>query len=381
MHEVGVSTTTSPSSSSPSQSPSPPPHTKSRAGESGGHWPTLFLIGAQKSATSSLFATLTKHKQLLSPTRAYNNNKEAHFFCHDGGNVSEYMLLFPHPAPRRGMDGTPEYLYDASYVVPRMLNVGVVQAATRFIAILREPVARDWSMFRMLSGYFWPSWPTVLVSDGLGSSVRCNAFKAGSVHSFEKLCRPHDVPLNASYSHYALRRIAAEAVQPGSTALQVGVYHRQLMHYQNAFGPEKVLAIKYEWFRNGASFPWCMSVISRFLDLSDHVWATSDAAAEANVAEREKRAPPYDRGATLRYFLSVPCKALEDFYSVPNMRLQVMLNARGSRHQPRFTAFDPPCTTRTFNGFEAPTATARARALSQASETQTTRTFNGFEGT
>ena len=55
------------------------------------------------------------------------------------------------------MDGTPEYLYDAEHVIPRVVASGAFNRdATRFIAILREPVSRDWSMFRMLKAGFWP---------------------------------------------------------------------------------------------------------------------------------------------------------------------------------------------------------------------------------
>jgi len=121
---------------------------------SDGHWPTIFLLGAQKAASSSLFAPLVQHPLIADPTSAFNNDKETHFFHHHASNTSRlqiaYRRKFPCAWPVRGMDGTPSYLYDPERVIPRMIAARTISETTSFLVVLREPVARDWSMFRML---------------------------------------------------------------------------------------------------------------------------------------------------------------------------------------------------------------------------------------
>jgi len=124
-----------------------------------GAWPTLFILGTQKAATSSLWGLLEQHPrvcpaQLLAGT---SNNKELHYFdstplSTHGKGIRAYLNHFRAPQCRnkwsRFMDATPSYLRDP--VTPQMMFSEMppgVRARARFIVILREPIARDVSFF------------------------------------------------------------------------------------------------------------------------------------------------------------------------------------------------------------------------------------------
>lgn len=127
--------------------------TNNRALSSVGYLPSLFLVGAQKSGSSSLFELLMQHPLILKGT-----HKEKHFFNIDESyqkGVGYYRTLFVPDGkidPNAVfMDGTP--MMDCIDCWKRIWDTYTKEGATKqrdnlkFIAILREPVSRD------LSGY------------------------------------------------------------------------------------------------------------------------------------------------------------------------------------------------------------------------------------
>ena len=118
-----------------------------------GYLPSLFLVGAQKSGSSSLFELLMQHPLILKGT-----HKEKHFFNIDETyekGASYYRSLFVPDGKMDPnalfMDGTP--MMECVQCWQRIWDTYTQEGATKqrdnlkFIALLREPVSRD------LSGY------------------------------------------------------------------------------------------------------------------------------------------------------------------------------------------------------------------------------------
>jgi hypothetical protein len=115
-----------------------------------GSLPTIFIVGAQKAGSSSLFELMVGHPLLLKGI-----HKESHFFDGDReyekGKEFYSSTYFPlrksgDNPKERFLDGTPmlhkEYVWDR---IKETLEPYVQLSSLRFIAILREPVARDLS--------------------------------------------------------------------------------------------------------------------------------------------------------------------------------------------------------------------------------------------
>lgn len=115
-------------------------------------WPDFLLLGAQRGGTTSLFRALEGHPDIVGSTR-----KEVHYFDYQferGGNW--YRGHFPLAARRAAhlRAGQPAFLtgeatpyYLACPQAPRRAAATVPQA--RLIALLRNPVDRAWSHYRM----------------------------------------------------------------------------------------------------------------------------------------------------------------------------------------------------------------------------------------
>jgi sulfotransferase family protein len=103
------------------------------------------VIGAQKAGTTTLFEHLRQHPQLYIPT-----SKEAAFFnrpeLHERGVAYFFSSFFPDAPPdRKWGTVTPGYMCDRT--VPERLAAAFPNV--RLIAILRDPVERAYSHFRM----------------------------------------------------------------------------------------------------------------------------------------------------------------------------------------------------------------------------------------
>jgi hypothetical protein len=111
-------------------------------------WPNLFVVGAGRAGTTSLWSYLGQHPQIF-----MSKLKEPHFFSriapeqqryvHD---EAKYKSLF---RPGRGLpfrgDASPSYLSypDAAAAIAR------VQPDSRIVISLRDPIARAYSSYRL----------------------------------------------------------------------------------------------------------------------------------------------------------------------------------------------------------------------------------------
>ncbi len=109
-------------------------------------FPDFFVIGVEKSGTTSLFEILKQHPQVRMPFA-----KEVSFFTNDSiyaQGVDWYTrTYFSDVAP--GVlcgENTPRYLYWGKRVAPR-IHSAVPGQTPKFVAIFRDPVARAYSAY------------------------------------------------------------------------------------------------------------------------------------------------------------------------------------------------------------------------------------------
>lgn len=114
--------------------------------------PDFIVIGAMKSGTTALMDYLMRTESVFTPVNAAGSYvKELHFFDknHERG-PNWYRVYFPlerarPPTPHAIGEGTPYYLFHP--LVPE--RVARLLPSARLIAILRDPVERAWSHYRM----------------------------------------------------------------------------------------------------------------------------------------------------------------------------------------------------------------------------------------
>ena len=106
--------------------------------------PHFLIIGQAKAGTTALFKYLSAHPQMVRPRR-----KEPNFWSlHHRYGLDWYRALFPRLAPGAGLitgEASTTYLSDPD--APRRVAKHLPNA--RLIVLLRDPVARAHSLYRM----------------------------------------------------------------------------------------------------------------------------------------------------------------------------------------------------------------------------------------
>lgn len=109
--------------------------------------PNLFILGAAKAGTTTLYDTLKKYHQAYFPVQ-----KEPAFFCDDDyyqNGIEWYLSTFYSKAGNfqvRG-DATPRYLFWGEKVIPR-LKLLYDQDQPKMIVIFRDPA-------KLIYSYYW----------------------------------------------------------------------------------------------------------------------------------------------------------------------------------------------------------------------------------
>lgn len=170
-HVLSADPQNSPHAADWSSSESTQPVASSQCSGSEGCWPAIYILGAQKAMTTSIFDTLehcglvcaanfnqTRRTWGYNDGSIYTNGKEAHFFDvwqtkrwdEARQDPSLYTRLYQEAdcPSRRFTDATPNYI--ANYDAPARMELLVPQAwqpQQRFVVVLREPTRRDLSWF------------------------------------------------------------------------------------------------------------------------------------------------------------------------------------------------------------------------------------------
>lgn len=188
--------------------------------------PSVLIIGAQKSGTTSLFNYLVQHPDVRSPS-----GKEIHYFdLHYARGIKWYRGCFPYTHQlRRGsmtLDASPYYLVHPQ-VPPR---VAQLLPQVKLVALLRNPVDRALSHYQHE------------LRAGRESLSFAEAIERESERLVGEEARLRNDPNYYSYNHhrysYALR----------------GLYVDQLRRWMQHFTRSQLLVMQSEWlFRDPAA--------------------------------------------------------------------------------------------------------------------------------
>lgn len=232
--------------------------------------PSFLILGAQKAGTTSLYHYITQHPLVLQARR-----RETHCLdwrWNDEKKTTEERIAWVHQfyyhddlqkfASCCTGDSTPSYLLDSLRVVPRLKEVFPHQPA--LIVTCREPIARCWSHFQMVTstdgteaqlkarGREWRE-KTIeeVVREELQNMDACGLvpyfdMKTGSccVKKFERFSNSPEE--NAAYEAYLAKHVP---LNTGSHNLLVrSLYALQLSPWEKHFGKGKLLILPLESF-------------------------------------------------------------------------------------------------------------------------------------
>ena len=180
--------------------------------------PDFLIIGAQKAATTSLFAYLQEHPAIWLPPC-----KECHYFTRPWRPVAYYRAFFPTRGTRRQQErmlghplrigeATPYYLHHPAAPA----RVASVLPDIQLIALLRDPVERAYSHYRHAVRH---GFETLSFEDALAAEEQRAAGDA------ERMARA-PYPMNAGHKHFSY--------------VQRGRYAEQLRRWLRHFPREQI---------------------------------------------------------------------------------------------------------------------------------------------
>lgn len=223
--------------------------------------PNLFLVGAAKSATTTLYAQLKTHPDVF-----MSDNKEPHYLCCDHlaepvrgpgdegfernliRTLDDYLPLFAAAGSARYVGEASVYYLTFPDTAERIKELS---QDARIMMVLRNPVERAFSAYMHT------------IRDGR-----------------EELSFPEGLAAEPG-------RIAG-GYQPGWWYRTVGNYSESLRHYLDVFGRERVFIRLFEDFADQTAV---MSDLWAFLDLDP---VTIDASQQLNASGRPKNRRLYD---------------------------------------------------------------------------------------
>ncbi len=229
--------------------------------------PDFFIVGAQRSGTTSLYEYLRQHPALyLSP------RKETHYFAHDRVQVdadqvvrseAEYLKLFDDAGQGTLLgEASPSYLWHPEAAQ----RIMACQPHAKIIASLRDPIARAFSQYRMD------------LADGLAPI------------SF------HDLIERDYYQ-------GEKMYGTGRLYIELGKYAEQIKRYLDLFGAARVLVIRFDDLT--AEPQTVLAKIASFLGIDPAPFAQVDT----NIAHNRNAIP--QNTLALRF---LPHRSLRRFY-------------------------------------------------------------------
>lgn len=172
-------------------------------------YPDFFIVGAQRSGTTSLYEYLRLHSGVfMSP------HKETHYFSQDRVRVDAdlviqsqdaYLQLFVAGGDKMLGEASPSYLWHPEAAQ----RIHAKQPNGKIIATLRNPIARAFSQYQMD------------LADGLPA-----------IPFYDALVQDD--------------RRTDKVYGTGHLYVELGFYAEQLSRYYDVFGPERVLVLAFE---------------------------------------------------------------------------------------------------------------------------------------
>ncbi len=246
--------------------------------------PDFLVLSAARCGSTSLFAALSEHPQVLPPS-----HKETHFFDrnHTRG-LDFYRRLFPLEAHRRArarrvgapvLTGEATTYYLLHPAVPARAHAAVPEA--RLVLILRDPVDRAYSHYQL---------SVRRGKDDLSFEEALDAEPERLAGAEDRLLADPaaDVPAHRLHSYVAR-----------------GLYLEQLLRWEELYGRERILFVRSEDFF--ADPVGAVGRVTGFLGLRPHPGPLPPAR---NVASYDTMKP--ETRARLREVFAEPNRRLEE---------------------------------------------------------------------
>lgn len=228
--------------------------------------PEILVIGAIRAGTSALAEWLSRHPGVKAPAQKEVKYFDFHFHRGEGW----YRSFFPIRRRSHSFDASPSYLVSA-HAADRARRV---IPSARVVVLLRDPVERAWSHFRLR---------TALGTEERSFAAVFDEQLAAPPDPFPPASRPADIPI-----------------------LSAGLYAPQLRPWLAAFGPGSVLVVESSDLAD-----------PRSQTLADICQFTGLSSAQAPVPHANA-APPMQIPDELR-------RKLSKFYEDPNRELADLL--------------------------------------------------------
>ena len=270
-----------------------------------GCWPSVYIVGAQKSATTSVFIALAQHNEICGRQNEKSIStaaKEAHFFDdpmddifmgaeHVKNEKALHKYLAGYPAHSCGgdyVDATPAYLRDLK--VPGRMREAMPHSVikhTKLIAILREPIARDLSYYNMFK-FMWvqqgkpkhkeedmglihelalcskaKGFPSYAKSIGCQMQLWNNCMQCQSECTPEENIKAHK---KCAYKNSDITK--------GYSRVTDGMYYAQINAYESVFPRHHMLVMSFDGLiDNQVEY---MKAIQKFMGLNNEVHSIPD---------------------------------------------------------------------------------------------------------
>lgn len=188
----------------------------------------LFIIGAQKAGTTSLYSHLNQRSELTG-----GGIKEKAFFSRDSfyekGN-NYYRSLFPIGSKHScGMDATSEYFYFRECAK----RIHDFCPHAKIVVLLREPVSRAFSAFNMYRQIVHQEW----------FKQRIKLSNKDVRDFLEPITEGNVEPSLDYYLNRELQIINGDGVMEEPSLIRRGLYAPQLERYIRLFGRENILIL------------------------------------------------------------------------------------------------------------------------------------------
>jgi hypothetical protein len=203
----------------------------------GGYQPDFFIVGAQKSGTTSLFKYLNECDGFRGAV-----TKEVHFFDMEErykkgfGWYQRHFIRSPWSSDLL-FEASPTYLFREN--VPGRIKS--YRSDAKVIMLLREPISRAYSAWNMYRQWSDESRVPRLISKNL---------KEGFVSPLFKIFFENGCPTFSEYVEHELRLIELGKTDEEPSILSRGIYKPQIRRYVDCFGVDNVLVLGFSELKN-----------------------------------------------------------------------------------------------------------------------------------
>ena len=344
-------------------------------------YPDLFIIGAQKCGTTSLNNLLFEHKEICS-----KGVKEKHFYTESKyeSMVKDYLAEFEGcKANQLTVDATPKYVV-GSEVAERIRASYKPEtlAKKRFVLLLRDPVARQYSEYQRVLRICFRIIEGDKQLDRVSTTRTPEEKKERAEKNCELVMRPFDSKKGGKAASLVFKKenamtFAEWAVSPfGSYEQARGNYVHQIRHWLTVINRSQLFILNFQSLIGNTSDS--MMRLSSFLNIQYKEFL--ETAGDPTKSKVVLPQPPASNTYVEWEPAFMDCKThdvLATYYAEQNRGLYELINNDPAR--PRVEPFFPPFSSARgkckMSPKDAPIGSSGAGISSKSNVTSSLRVF------